>query len=258
MTSRPIENAIDHRLLAKRAFRRTSPLGAVAALTMRARPAGPRREGSGLQGELEIHRDPSLSISPAQLSDVVDFADQCRRCARAFLQRSGQHAGVILGGVMDERLQVQRATGIHDFGGHIAVGVDRALGQAQVVAAQIRPARNLRRHEIRDAKVADGRQRPGEIAFQFAEIQIGDAPPCRADSEVAQIFDGSATLDGMSRIAMPVDLHRGIGHEAHLDPVQIRHDGHSEQGQRVQRPFQCAGIARIDADLSGGAVPEAA
>jgi hypothetical protein len=65
------------------------------------------------------------------------------------------------------------AAGIHEFGGHIAVGVDRALGQAQVVAAQIRPARNLRRHEIRDAKVADGRQRPGEIAVQFAEIQIG-------------------------------------------------------------------------------------
>src|ERR1700679_1018493 len=32
----------------------------------------------GLQRELEIRRDPSLGISSAQLSDVVDLADQCR------------------------------------------------------------------------------------------------------------------------------------------------------------------------------------
>ena len=48
-------------------------------------------------------------ISPAQLREVLELAEQCGRRARAFPHCSRQQAGVLSRGVVDKGLNIQGA-----------------------------------------------------------------------------------------------------------------------------------------------------
>jgi len=94
---------------------------------------GGRGALTALQGELQVHGNPSLRVPSAQLDEIFQLAEERRRGTRTLFQRSGQRAQMLIGAVADERLQLQGAAGIRDPGGHVAVGADGALRSGLVL-----------------------------------------------------------------------------------------------------------------------------
>src|SRR5450631_2982549 len=145
-----------------------------ATWTSSIRPVLPTPPGAGgSQREFKLDGNASLAISCMKLRETVDLGKECRWSARAFLDRPGEHAGVLLGGKVDGGVQLQRTARIGQFRRCVGIGGDRAVGHMKNISAQVRSVRNLRRGELRHADVAHGRYQ-GRGAAREQPFEVGE------------------------------------------------------------------------------------
>src|SRR5882672_4592909 len=102
------------------------------------RPVAPTLSGAaGSQREFKFDGHTPLAVAWTEQREIVDLGKERRRSARAFLDCSGQDAGVVLGGKVDGRVHLQRTARVVQFRRCVGIRSDRAVGHMKNISAQL-------------------------------------------------------------------------------------------------------------------------